>query len=156
MIVFNIQKHAAMENPTPGKTYKETLLGIDNAESVCGVFAIIQPGEKGGAYHVHSEREHLILIIKGDAVRRDLPVDSEIEITLIIDESRIVHTKAFIPILDEEFNDILNLEKTTPDIKYLEKEIENEKDRLKEVREDQRKFKEPKTEEILNRLEEEK
>ena len=68
MIVFNIQKYATMENPTPGKTYKETLLGIDNAESVCGVFAIIQPGEKGGAYHVHSEREHLILIIKGDGV----------------------------------------------------------------------------------------
>ena len=68
MIVFNSQQYAAMENPTPGKQYKETLLGIDNAKSVCGVFTIVLPGEKGGAYHYHSEREHLIFIIKGEGV----------------------------------------------------------------------------------------
>ena len=68
MKVFNSQEYAKKENPTPGKTYKTNLLEELNAESLCGNFTIVIPGEKGGAYHYHEKREHIIFIIAGEGV----------------------------------------------------------------------------------------
>lgn len=43
------------------------------------------------------------LTIDGSMVRRDLPTDSEVEIEIGVDQSRIIHLTAYIPLLDEEF-----------------------------------------------------
>lgn len=41
--------------------------------------------------------------IRGDMLRRNLPVGSEVEISFSIDESRILRARAYVPLLDEEF-----------------------------------------------------
>ena len=68
MKVFDSEAYSKLENPTPGKHYKTDLLRELKAKSLCGVFTIVQPGDKGGAYHYHEEREHLIFLIKGKGV----------------------------------------------------------------------------------------
>ncbi len=75
------------------------------------------------------------LVITGEQVRRDVPVGSEIEVTLDIDSSRLIHVVAEIPILDQEFDDVLKLGGGKPDQRQLEKEFEREKDRWKQLRE---------------------
>lgn len=82
-----------------------------------------------------ADRNKLIgyLEIPGDKVKSDVPVGSEVEITLVIDESRLCQTKAYIPILDEEYPKILDLNKITPGVKELSSEVEKEKERLKKV-----------------------
>lgn len=68
MEIFNSTEYAKKKNPTPGKTYKTDLLAEVGAQSLCGVFTIVMPGEKGGVYHYHEKREHLIFIIAGEGV----------------------------------------------------------------------------------------
>jgi molecular chaperone DnaK len=96
-------------------------------------------GNKGRA-----DRNRLIgtLMISGkdqegreQAVTRDVPAGSEIEVTIEIDQSRLIRTKAFIPILDEEFEDVLKLESPTPDAKELGERLTKAKERLKATRE---------------------
>jgi molecular chaperone DnaK len=75
------------------------------------------------------------LEISGKDVRRDLPLGSEVEITINIDESRLVLTKAYIPVLDEEFERVLKLEKEPPTPEQLVEDFHREKERLEKVRE---------------------
>ncbi|MDT3438451.1 MULTISPECIES: Hsp70 family protein [unclassified Pseudofrankia] len=49
------------------------------------------------------------LEILASQVRRDLPVNTEVEVTIEIDASRIVATRAYVPLLDEEFETQLDL-----------------------------------------------
>jgi len=44
------------------------------------------------------------LLIQAANIRRDLPAGSEVEVTLRIDESRIITATAYVPLLDEEFS----------------------------------------------------
>jgi molecular chaperone DnaK len=82
------------------------------------------------------DRNSLIgtLEISGASIRRDLPLGSEVEITIDIDESRLVQTKAYIPILDEWFDDVHELVKGTADPQKLADEFKREQARLEEVR----------------------
>ena len=75
------------------------------------------------------------LVIKATDIKRDVPAGSEVEISIDIDQSRIIRTKAYIPILDEEFEQILEFEQSTPDHDKLEKEVKLEKARLEKMRE---------------------
>lgn len=80
MHIFNCTEYAQKTNPTPGKTYKTDILSDLKARSLCGVFTIVMPGDKGGVYHYHEMREHIIVIIKGEGVEiiegREFPVKS--------------------------------------------------------------------------------
>jgi molecular chaperone DnaK len=62
------------------------------------------------------------LEIKGASIRRDLPAGTEIEVTLHMDSSRIIRAKAYIPMLDEEFEAVIEHERQTPDHKTLQRE----------------------------------
>ncbi len=87
--------------------------------------------------NARADRNKLIglLEIPAQNLRRDLPVNSDVEVTIEIDASRIVKTKAYIPILgDEEFESVLNLERPEPNLELLGDEINYEKKRLKELR----------------------
>jgi molecular chaperone DnaK len=44
------------------------------------------------------------VVIDGTMVKRDLPLNTEIELTLEIDASRLIKGSAFVPLLDEEFS----------------------------------------------------
>ena len=74
------------------------------------------------------------LEIQADNLKRDIPAGSDVEITIYMDESRILTTKAYIPILDEEFEEVINFQKETESIAELTKSFEREKKRLYEVR----------------------
>lgn len=74
------------------------------------------------------------LEIDGSRIRRDVPTGSEIEVVIEIDESRLVRTKAYIPILDEEFEEVMKLQKQRPTTAALKLEADKEKKRLTEIR----------------------
>jgi len=63
-----------------------------------------------------------------------VPTGSEIELTLSIDTSRIVRAKAYVPILDEEFEAVIDLKRTTPEPEVLTKECEAELNRIRTLR----------------------
>jgi molecular chaperone DnaK len=82
-----------------------------------------------------ADRNQLIgyLEILPSQIKRDVPAGSEIEITIEIDRSRLVKTKAYIPVLDEEFEKVLKMEKAAPDPAAMKTQIEAEKRRLAKV-----------------------
>jgi len=59
------------------------------------------------------------LEIRGEEIRRDLPVGSDIEVTLNIDTSRIITVKAYVPLLDQEFKTEINLQRREPNLHKL-------------------------------------
>lgn len=82
-------------------------------------------------------RQILAMEIKPDnpRVKRDVPAGSDIDVTVVIDESRRTTVKAFIPILDEEFGEeCIVFRFDLADAKGLLGEMERQKTRLEEVR----------------------
>jgi molecular chaperone DnaK len=78
------------------------------------------------------------LTISGAQVRRTVPAGSEIEVLIAIDESQSVRTKAYVPILDEEFEAVLDNEaygRLGRDPAQIEQQLEAEKKRLADARE---------------------
>jgi molecular chaperone DnaK len=73
----------------------------------------LKPGEAGAAIVIpivegeqeSADRNRMIGSLKIDSsmIRRDLPVGSEIEVTLKMSTSRILTVNAYVPVLDEEF-----------------------------------------------------
>ena len=83
-----------------------------------------------------ADRNHLIgtLEIPAEGLNRDLPAGSDIELTIDIDQSRLVRTKAYVPLLDEEFESVVKLAKEAPDAEQLRRDIGLETKRLERVR----------------------
>lgn len=74
------------------------------------------------------------LEIRGDMVRRDLPAGSEVEVTLKMDESRILTVVAYVPLLDEEFAAKIEMKRHQPNPEQLTKDYEAEMKRFCEVK----------------------
>lgn len=72
-----------------------------------------------------------VLNITSAMIKRDLPVGTEVELTLKINESRIITVYAYVPILDEEFEETLDLRKTTITPGSLKADLEREVKRLR-------------------------
>lgn len=104
-----------------------------------------------------SDRNRLIgtLIIPANKITRDVPAGSDIEVTIEIDQSRLIRAKAFIPILDEEFEDVLKLESPTPDARELSERLTKAKDRLKATREKAETADDPKANDVIQRVDSE-
>lgn len=75
------------------------------------------------------------LVIKGTNMRRDVPAGSEVEVTLMMDASRILTIKAYIPVLDEEYEVISEGNEAWGDTGRLQCELKQELARLESVRE---------------------
>jgi len=75
-----------------------------------------------------------LLLIPADGITRTVPAGSEIELTIEIDSSRLVRTRAYVPLLDAEFEKVINLEKVEPDPDHLRTEFEREQERLEKIR----------------------
>lgn len=88
-------------------------------------------------------------------VRRDIPVGSEVEITINIDASRLVVAKVYVPVVDEWFDEIWKRVRLTLEVPELQREFASETERLQVVREKCRRLGEPRAEEALNRIEQE-
>ncbi len=87
--------------------------------------------------------------VHGDSIRRDLPVGSEVEVTIEMDESQQVRARAFVPILDEEFQEVLDLQKILKDPEWLTVAFKKAKERLKELGEKRRAMGGSKAEQFL-------
>lgn len=85
---------------------------------------------------VRADRNILIgtLEISAENITRDVPAGSEIEVTIDIDQSRLVRTKAYIPFLDEEFESVLKLSGVTLSSKDLREGLKDAVERLGAVR----------------------
>jgi len=75
-----------------------------------------------------------------------------VDVTVEINESRLVKTKAYIEVLDEEFEDILPLSKQEPNPGQLEKEFEQEQARLDSIKEKLDKIEDENAKGILERI----
>ncbi|HEY0004100.1 MAG TPA: Hsp70 family protein [Pyrinomonadaceae bacterium] len=96
------------------------------------------------------------LEILSSQVQRDVPAGSEIEVTIEIDRSRLVKTKAYIPVLDAEFEKVLNMDKPDINVEEMRRQVVEEKARLAEVREKvQQNGGDNKAQPILARIEDE-
>lgn len=82
-----------------------------------------------------ADRNRMIdeLVITGTNVRRDLPASSEIEVTLEMDESRIITVTAYCPYLDEEFTTKIDMQRHMVTKEALEKDYQAECARLKDL-----------------------
>ena len=76
-----------------------------------------------------------ILEIDSSMVRRDLPVGSDVEITLKINESRSLFLEAYFPLLDTEFPMQVNVEKTSASASDIVNTLRDEKRRLEDLKE---------------------
>ena len=73
--------------------------------------------------------------VKGFEVKRDVPADSEVELRIDVDASRLVVARAFIPLLDEEFESTVNLRtESTPRPHELARDLMAEFERLESGR----------------------
>jgi quercetin dioxygenase-like cupin family protein len=67
MKIFKSDDYVKLNNPTPGKIFRQEILGTDHhAVELGGIFGIIVAHSKGD-YHFHNRRESLLLIISGEA-----------------------------------------------------------------------------------------
>lgn len=97
------------------------------------------------------------LEIYSDMVQRDVPTGSEVEVTATIDESRNITSKAYIPILDQSFEKVINYIKRpdTETLPKLRKDFDAEKERLEEARQKAHHADSPEAEKALERIEQE-
>jgi len=95
------------------------------------------------------------LTIPADRIPRDIPAGSEIEITIEMNESRLINTKAYLPIIDEDFEDIIDYDKVVADLDRLEEEFQHEQDRLTALWRNSPGDKVPEAETLLRQIERE-
>lgn len=114
------------------KTYR-TATGLMRGESSQLLRIPIVEGNRDLA-----DRNVLIgtLEITANSISRDLPIGSEIEVTLSMDTSRILTVLAYVPMLDEEFPAKITLggEVRQPRLATLKDEWQRESDRLASLR----------------------
>jgi len=123
----------------------------------------VKKGESGSVLNVPviegeeelADRNRLLgtLQIRGEKITRDLPAGSEIEVTLIIDKSRMLRAKAYVPMLDEEFETIINFNRLTKSVAELQKEYDNELKRLAELNDQAADADEKSAQEMLAQIE---
>ena len=101
--------------------YKEDIFRLDMVE---------------GENYRKADRNKIIGEIKitGDKITRSIPIGCEIEITMEIDQSRLVKVKAYIPVLDEKVEEVLELGKIKISKEDLVAKFNKEKKRFEDVK----------------------
>jgi molecular chaperone DnaK len=97
------------------------------------------------------------LEIYADEIKRDVPAGSDIELDIIIDESRQVLVRAYLPILDEEFEAKFNMDdygKSKP-ARNLHEDFEREKMRLDKANEKAWDIEHARAQELICQIEDE-
>lgn len=74
------------------------------------------------------------LLLEAGNIRRDLPAGSEVEVTLRMDESRIITATAYVPLLDEEFSKKIELRHKEVSAEFLQNDFAAEMERFREVK----------------------
>ena len=98
----------------------------------------------------------IVLTGSDKRVTRDLPVGTEVEITIEIDSSRIARGTAFIPLIDEELEEVFKVEKSEPRVDDLKKQWGRQQARLARTTEQAAALGGQEVRQILKRIEDEK
>lgn len=121
----------------------------------------VDPGEDKNAINIHvwegessiaDRNRHLATLkITGSEIKRTFPENSEIEIIVSVDQSRIVTAEAFSPLLDQKFSKIL-VDKVSPKLEpeHIAQDLEGEEDRLKKLKQEAYRIKDKNIEEKLS------
>ncbi|NQT77649.1 MAG: Hsp70 family protein [Bacteroidetes bacterium] len=113
------------------------------------VIPIVEGENKLKAHHNRRVGE---LIIQSDKIPRTIPANSEIEITLVMDTSRLVTVKAYVPIIDEEYEVEKYLIIEPGEIPKLKSEFSEDKQKFEELNEKAAKESDTRASEILNQI----
>ncbi|RMI29110.1 Hsp70 family protein [Nocardia stercoris] len=108
--------------------------------------------------HARADRNRIIgrLDITADQIERSVPEGSEIEVTLEIDASRMMVARAYLPYLDTEFENVVDLRtESLPDPAELRRETDLELQRLADVRARHKSVGNPTSELLLMRIDDE-
>jgi molecular chaperone DnaK len=110
-----------------------------------------------GENMVRADRNSLVGELEVDltAIRRDLPAGSEVEITMRIDESRLITLEAHIPILDQDFKVSLDFNSVGPSVDKLRDSLRRECNRLEETRDKVLRTNDAGAEDALDRIDQE-
>lgn len=102
-------------------------------------------------------RNHLIgkITITGANIRRDLPAGSQVEVTVMIDESQQVRAQAYVSVLDEDFHVQISLTMSHGSVGELRKQVDEQRKRLQQAREKLGKNPSLKADAALARIEDE-
>jgi len=105
--------------------------------------------------HSRAERNHGIgsLIIRGANIRRDMPIGSDIEITVIMDKDQQITVQAYVPSLDEDFEIDFDPQMKHNSLESLQQEAEVQKRRLAGAREEADRTQSLRAREILTQIE---
>jgi molecular chaperone DnaK len=148
MDVF-IGKGTALPAKSPRKVHYTTTR-VQRGDS--STFLRIPVVEGGNLKRADRNRRIGNLEITGDKIKRDIPVGSEVEIIIEIDESRQTRAEAYIPVIDDILNISFVDDKKLPALDQLQKEIEQEKARLEKVSAQSKDLDSDKSEVILQRI----
>ncbi len=85
-------------------------------------------------------------------IPRDVPAGSEVEVTIEIDKDRIVHSDAFVPILDIQVEKVHELVNARPEREDVQRSLKREKERLAKVRDEAQKVGDTSAELILGEI----
>lgn len=140
--------------PARRRVLLRTTIGIRQGQGEGMIRIPVLEGE-----HDRADRNQRIgrLEVSPAQVRRDVPEGSEVDFTIVIDESRLVIARAYVPLLDEEFEHVLNLQtETVPEHDELARTTDEEIRRLKAVRREAAEFDDPPAQAVLARIENER
>lgn len=86
--------------------------------------------------NLRADRNRLIgtLVIPALGFRRNVPIGTEIEVFVEIDASRIVKASAYIPLLDQDFESVLDLRKPRISLESLRLEFNQQMERFESIR----------------------
>ena len=119
-------------DPLPNKTtrvYKSTCTVIKGDATS----KLIIPVAEGENFRADRNRLLQSFVVSGDMINRDIPAGADVELVVTVDASRIMRLKAFIPVLDEEFEAKIDYNQHSPDVLILQKGVTAEKSRLKDI-----------------------
>jgi molecular chaperone DnaK len=116
--------------PLKGRIDFKTVVALRQGETGSVLRVPIFEGENEKADRNRKVGE---LTIEGAKIRRDLPAGSEVEVTLRIDEARLLSVTGYVPLLDEEFIGKFDMSRTAADPAFLRRDFEGEMKRFKEV-----------------------
>lgn len=129
-VVPLIERNTAL--PTRARKRLRTTVAVNRGAASAGLIRIpVLEGE-----YVRADRNRRIgrLDITANEINRSVPAGSDVELTLEIDASRIMTARAYVPYLDAEFENVIELQtESVPDIDDLRRNTEQELRRLTEV-----------------------
>lgn len=140
--------------PARRRSIRRTTLEVRKGQTGSLVTIPVVEGEN----RTRVDRNQLVgtLEISAEHIRRDLPPGSEVEVTIEVDASRLVRTRAYVPLLDEEFEKVIKLEKVGADPQELQRDLDHERSRLEKLRARVDTTGDPTAREALRRIDQER